>query len=39
MDPNMAKVLAIITLGQATFGHVGLYFDNYVAEAQDLKDI
>jgi hypothetical protein len=31
------KALAIVTLGQATFGHVGLYFDKYVAEARILK--
>jgi hypothetical protein len=31
--PKFAKALAIVTLAQATFGLVGLYFDNYVAEA------
>jgi hypothetical protein len=36
VDPNMAKVLAIVKLGQAIFGLIGLYFDNYVAEARDL---
>jgi hypothetical protein len=39
VDPNVAKALAIIILVQATFGFVGLYFDNYVAEARDLEDI
>jgi hypothetical protein len=39
VDPNVAKALAIVTLGQATFGLVGLYFDNCVAEARDLKDV
>jgi hypothetical protein len=39
VDPNVAKALAIVTLGQATFGLVGLYIDNYVAEARDLGDI
>jgi hypothetical protein len=39
VDPNLAKALAILTLGQATFGLVGLYSDNYVAEARDLEDI
>jgi hypothetical protein len=33
VDPNVAKALEIVTLGQATFGLVGLYFGNYVAEA------
>jgi hypothetical protein len=37
VDPNVAETLAIITLGQTTFGLVGLCFDNYVAEAQDLE--
>jgi hypothetical protein len=36
---NVAKALAIVTLGQATFGFVGHYFDNYVAEARDNEDI
>jgi hypothetical protein len=35
----MAIALAIVTLGQATFGLLGLYFDNYVAEVRDLDDI
>jgi hypothetical protein len=39
VDPTVAKALAIVTLSQATFGLVGLYFDNYVAEARDLEDI
>jgi hypothetical protein len=39
VDPNVAKVLAIVTLDQATFRLVGLYGDNYVAEALDLEDI
>jgi hypothetical protein len=39
VDPNVAKALAIVTLGQATFGLVGLYFVNSVAEARDLEDI
>jgi hypothetical protein len=37
VDPNVAKALAIVTLSQATFGLVGIYFDNYVAEARDLE--
>jgi hypothetical protein len=39
VDPNVAKALAIVILGQATFGLVGLYFDNYVAEVRALEDI
>jgi hypothetical protein len=39
MDPNVAKSLANVTLCEATFGLVGLYFDNYVAEVRDLEDI
>jgi hypothetical protein len=39
VDPNVFKALAILTLVQATFGLVGLYFDCYVAKAQDLEDI
>jgi hypothetical protein len=39
VDPNVVKALAIVTLCQATFGLVGLYFDNYVAEARDLENI
>jgi hypothetical protein len=38
VDPNVAKALTIVTLGQAT-RLVGLYFDNYVAEARDLENI
>jgi hypothetical protein len=37
MDPNVTKALAIVTLGQATFGLAGLYFDNYVAEANSTR--
>jgi hypothetical protein len=39
VDPNVAKALAIVTLGQATPGLVGLYFDNYVAETRELEDV
>jgi hypothetical protein len=39
VDPNVVKALAIVTLGQATFGLVGLYFDNYVPEALVLEDV
>jgi hypothetical protein len=39
VDPNVAKALAIVTLGQATFGLVDLYFDNFVAEARVLQDV
>jgi hypothetical protein len=39
VDSNVAKALAIVTLVQVTSGLVGLYFDNYVAEAQDLEYI
>jgi hypothetical protein len=39
VDPNVAKALAIVTLGQATFGLVGLYFDNYIVEARDVENI
>jgi hypothetical protein len=39
VDPNVAKALAIVTLGQATFGLIGLYFDNYVAEARELENV
>jgi hypothetical protein len=39
VNQNVAKALAIVTLCQATFGLVGLFFDNYVAEAQDLEDV
>jgi hypothetical protein len=39
VDPNVAKALVIVTLGQATFRLVGLYFENYVAEARDLENI
>jgi hypothetical protein len=38
VDPNVAKALAIISLGQVTFGLVGLYFDNYVGDTRDLED-
>jgi hypothetical protein len=39
LDPNVAKALAIVTLGQAPLGLACLYFDSYIAEARDLKDI
>jgi hypothetical protein len=39
VDRNVAKALAILTLGQANFILVGLYFDNYVVQARDLEDI
>jgi hypothetical protein len=38
VDPNVDKALVILTLGQATFGLVDLYFDNYVAVARDLEN-
>jgi hypothetical protein len=35
--PKCGQSAGIYTLGQATFRLLGLYFDNYVAEAQILK--
>jgi hypothetical protein len=35
VDPNVV----IVILRQVTFGLVGLYFDNYVAEPRDLEYI
>jgi hypothetical protein len=39
VDPNMAKALGIVTLGQATFGILGLYFESCVAESRDIEGI
>jgi hypothetical protein len=39
VDPNVAKALSIVTLDQATFGLVGLFFDNYISEVRDFEDI
>jgi hypothetical protein len=39
VNPIVANTLTIVTLEQATFGLVGHYLDNYVAEARDFYDI
>jgi hypothetical protein len=39
VDPIVAKELAIIALGQTTFGLISLYFDNYITEFGDFEDL
>jgi hypothetical protein len=39
VDPSVAEALAIVTLSQATFVLVSLYFDDYIGEARDPEDI
>jgi hypothetical protein len=39
VDSNVAKALENITLCQATFGFVDLYFDDYIADARDLENM